>query len=64
LVVTVRRRRRAFCRRGRLRALKRSGVDALARIGGPLATTALDEAAKTGDRMLKKIVSRTASPGQ
>ena len=57
-------RRRAFFRRRRLRAIKRSGVDALARIGGPLATTALDEAAKTGDRMLKKIVSRTAGPGQ
>jgi HEAT repeat protein len=50
-------RRRAFFRRKRLRAIKKSGVDALARIGGPLATDALDEAVKTGDRMLRKIVT-------
>jgi len=50
-------RQRAFLRRRRLRAIKRSGVAALARIGGPHATAALDLAAQTGDRMLKKIVA-------
>ena len=48
---------RAFFRRRRLRAIKKRGVDALARIGGPQATAALDAAAHTGDRMLKKIVA-------
>jgi HEAT repeat protein len=50
-------RRRAFFRRRRLRAIRKSGVDALGRIGGPLAAAALDEAARTGDRMLRKIVT-------
>ena len=50
-------RQRAFFRRWRLRAIKKSGVDALERIGGPHAKAALDEAAKSGDRMLKKIVA-------
>lgn len=49
--------RRAFLRRRKLRALKERGVEALSNIGGPKAQAALDEAARTGDRMLKKIVA-------
>jgi HEAT repeats len=50
-------RRRAFFRRRKLRAVKERGVSALASIGGPRAAATLDEARKTGDRMLKKIVA-------
>jgi HEAT repeat protein len=49
--------RRAFFRRRRLRAIKESGVGALVRIGSPRAATAVEEAARTGDRMLRKIVA-------
>jgi hypothetical protein len=51
-------RRRGFFRRKKLRALKRHGVDTLVQIGGPKATEALDEASRTGDRMLKRIVAK------
>jgi hypothetical protein len=44
-------------RRRKLRALKERGVKALVDIGGPIAQAALDEAARTGDRMLKHIVA-------
>jgi hypothetical protein len=49
--------RRAFFGRKKLRALKQRGVDALARIGGPRATKAIEEAGRTGDRMVRKIIA-------
>jgi HEAT repeat protein len=48
---------RSYWRWGRLRALKESGVHALKRIGSPAALGALDEAARTGDRMLKRLLA-------
>jgi hypothetical protein len=41
----------------KLRAIKEKSVDAIAAIGGDKAAAALAEAAKTGDRGLKKIVA-------
>jgi HEAT repeat protein len=49
--------RRGFFGRRKLRALKERGVAALARIGSPGAAAALAGAAKTGDRMLRKIAA-------
>jgi hypothetical protein len=49
--------RRAFFGRRKLRALKEHGVDALRSIGGPRATTAIDDAALKGDRMLKRVIA-------
>jgi hypothetical protein len=49
--------RRGWFRRARLRALKTAGVEALAHINSPAAASALDEAARTGDRMLKRIAA-------
>jgi HEAT repeat protein len=49
--------RRGFFGRKKLRALKETGVIALSRIGSPGAAAALDEAGRTGDRMLKKAVA-------
>jgi HEAT repeat protein len=46
---------RSFWRRGKARAIKERGVNALVRIGGDRATAALDEAAQKGDRQLKKL---------
>ena len=48
--------RRAFLGRKKLRAVKEQSVSAIARIGGPKAEAALLEAARSGDRMLRKIV--------
>ena len=48
--------RRAFLGRKKLRAVKQASVEAIRRIGGPKAETALQDAANTGDRMLRKIV--------
>jgi hypothetical protein len=50
--------RRSWFGRRKLRSLKEQGVKALAMIGTPSAAAALDEAARTGDRMLKKVVAR------
>jgi HEAT repeat protein len=50
--------RRAIFRRRRLRALKERGIDALSAIATPRAMTMLDEAARTGDRMLRKAIRR------
>ena len=50
-------RRRALFGRRKLRALKERGLGALARIGGPKAAAAIEDAARTGDRMLRKIVA-------
>ena len=49
--------RRAFFGRRKLRALKERGVEALKKIGGPKAATAIDDAATRGDRMLKKVIA-------
>ena len=53
--------RRAFFGRRKLRALKERGVEALRSIGGPMATTAIDDAAARGDRMLKKVIASRAT---
>ncbi len=42
--------------RRRMRELRRAGVQALLRIGSERARTALDEAASTGDRLLRRAV--------
>jgi HEAT repeat protein len=54
-VVQVMRRKRLFARQ-KARAFKTASVQALASIGSPAATQALDEAARTGDRLLRRIV--------
>jgi hypothetical protein len=51
-------RRRAWFGRRKLRALKQQSIDALVQVGGTSADTAIREAARTGDRMLKRIVAR------
>ena len=48
--------RRALLRRKKLRALKEQSVEALERIGGAQAEAVLQQAARTGDRMLRKIL--------
>jgi HEAT repeat protein len=48
--------RRAFWRRKKLRALKEQSVEALQSIGGPKAEGVLQQSARTGDRMLRKIL--------
>lgn len=49
--------RRGFFGRRKLRALKERGVEALTRIGTPAAQTVLANAAKTGDRLLRRIAA-------
>jgi PBS lyase HEAT-like repeat len=49
--------RGGFFGRRKLRALKTTGVAALSQIGGPHAMAALEQARRTGDRMLKKVVA-------
>jgi HEAT repeat protein len=48
--------RRALWRRKKLRALKEQSVEALESIGGPKAEAVLQQSARTGDRMLRKIL--------
>lgn len=50
-------RRRGFFGRRRLRRLKERGVDALATIGSARATAAINDAAQTGDPLLKKVIA-------
>lgn len=50
-------RRRSFFRRRRLRALKEQGVAALRSIGTPKASAAIEEGARTGDRMLRRVIA-------
>ncbi len=50
-------RQRGVFRRRRRRALKRASVDALRRVGTPAAGSALEDAAETGDRLLKRILA-------
>ncbi|MBI4486235.1 MAG: HEAT repeat domain-containing protein [Acidobacteria bacterium] len=49
--------RRGWFGRKKLHALKVAGVEALGRIDSPAAAAALEEAARSGDRMLKKILT-------
>ncbi len=49
--------KRGWFGRRKLRALKESGVGALVQINSSAAAAALDEAKRTGNRMLKKIVA-------
>ena len=51
-------RRRAWFGRRKLRALKAGSIRALVQIGGPKADTAIGEASRNGDRMLKAIVAK------
>jgi hypothetical protein len=53
--------RRAFLGRRKLRAVKQHSVEALERIGSPKAEAALEEAARNGDRMLRKILGSKKS---
>jgi len=53
---------RAFWRRKKARAIKERGVNALGRIGSANAQAALANAAKTGDRSLKKVVRAKEKP--
>jgi HEAT repeat protein len=46
---------RSFWRRGRARALKERGVNALVRIGGERAKAALEEAARSRDKQLRSL---------
>jgi hypothetical protein len=48
---------RSLFNRKKRRAVKERGVDALVKIGGQKATSALEEASRTGDRMLKKVIA-------
>ena len=49
--------RRRFFGGKKLRVLKEASVDALAQIGTPKAESAMQEARKTGDRVLKQIIA-------
>ena len=49
--------RRALFGRRKLRAIKERGVSALQQIGSPKALGALDEAARNGDRMVKRVIA-------
>ena len=46
---------RSFWRRGKARAIKERGVNALVRIGGERAKAAIEAAATSGDRQLKPL---------
>jgi hypothetical protein len=46
---------RSFWRRGKARAIKERGVNALVRIGGDRAKAAIEAAATGGDRQLKPL---------
>jgi HEAT repeat protein len=48
--------RKKFFRRKKARAFKTASVRALLAIGTPQATSALQEAARTGDRVLKRVI--------
>lgn len=48
--------RRGWFGRKKLRALKAAGVQALTQINSPAATAALQDAARTGDRLLRKVI--------
>jgi HEAT repeat protein len=54
-VSSTMRRRKLFSRK-KARAFKAAAVQALKVIGTPRATSALDEASRTGDRLLKRLI--------
>jgi len=60
-VATIMRRKRFFARR-KARAFKGAAVDALAAIGTARATSALAEAARTGDRLLRRVIREKGAP--
>ena len=51
---------RSLFNRAKRRAVKERGVEALVKIGGPRASSALEEASRTGDRMLRKVIRERA----
>jgi HEAT repeat protein len=57
-VVSVMRKKRLF-RRKKSRAFKAASVEALRAIGTPKAKEAIEEASRTGDRLLRKIIRTT-----
>jgi HEAT repeat protein len=59
-IVSVMRKKRLFARR-KSRTVKQAAVDALCGIGTPKARQALEEATRTGDRLLRRIVRNTIS---
>jgi hypothetical protein len=58
-VTAVMRRKKFLLGRAKARAFKAASVQALLAIGTPTATAALDEAARTGDGVLKRVVRET-----
>jgi hypothetical protein len=60
-VTATMRKKRLFAWR-RARAVKEASVQALVAIGTPKARQMLDDAGKTGDRLLRKIIRTTAAP--
>ena len=60
-VTTIMRRKRFFGRK-KARAFKGAAVDALTAIGTPRATAALADAARTGDRLLRRVVREKGVP--
>jgi HEAT repeat protein len=60
-VATIMRRKRFFARK-KARAFKGAAVDALAAIGTARATSALAEAARTGDRLLRRVIREKDAP--
>jgi HEAT repeat protein len=59
-VVAVMRRKKLFARR-KAKAFKTASVTALVAIGSPTATRALDDAARAGDRVLKRVIRDVTS---
>jgi HEAT repeat protein len=57
-VSAVMRRKKLFGRK-KARAFKTAAIQALTAIGTPRATSALDDAGRTGDRLLKKVIRET-----
>jgi hypothetical protein len=50
--------------RGKNRALKRTGVNLLLRVGSPAASRALDEGRAHGDRLLRRIIKDAERRGE
>jgi hypothetical protein len=62
-IATLIRRRRWLARR-KNRALKRTGVNLLLRVGSPAASRALDESQTHGDRLLRRIIKDAQRSGE
>jgi len=54
-------RHRSWFRRRRMRALKQTGLLVLRRIGSPAAVSAIQDAASSGDRLLRRMARTVAS---